>query len=239
MKMKFYYIYFIICLIEILNAVVVENGNDIINYFSKSKENIFLNINSEIDITEEIKINVSIKKISFVGNSLVSAKLNLKYPLRFDSNIEEIEIKDINIDGKLFFKKKKIKKVIFNSVNLNGYIDFDFDNNSNNVIELTYLTYKPTGELVENCINLSGNLKINKSNFYGNSSCRNRLLHFNGYDKYSLDLKESKFYGKYECPFLSIEYTSNANIETSYFEKGYSSKNIDGGYIKKKRKLFY
>ena len=70
-----------------------------------------------------------------------------------------------------------------------------------------------------------------KSNFNGNSSCRNRLLHYNGFNNYILDLKESSFNGEYECPFLSIENALYANIESSHFEKGYSSRYIDGGYI--------
>jgi len=128
----------------------------------------------------------------------------------------------------LFFRKKN-KKITIDSVNLNGYIDSDFDEDSNNSIEITKLNYKPNGESVENCINLSGNIKINESNFNGNSSCRNRLLHYSGFEKYTLDLKKSKFNGEYECPFLSVENALNANIETSYFEKGYSSRYIEGG----------
>jgi len=225
----FLYIFFIIGLFKVINAVV-ENENVLINHLLESNNICTLNINSEIDITKEIKINSSIQRLYIIGDSLDKAKLNLKYPLYFDSSIEEVVIENINIDGNLFFKNNE--KITINAVNLNGYIDSDFDdNNSNEYIEITKLNYKPLGEPVENCINLVGNIKINKSNFYGNSSCQNRLLHYNGLSKYSFDLKESFFNGAYECPFLNIENALNANIETSYFEKGYSSSFIDGGYI--------
>jgi len=230
-----YCIYFIIGLIEVLNAIIVQSGNDIINCFSKSNGEVILSIDSKIDVTKEIVINDSIKKLSIVGNSVDSARLFLRYPFHFNTNLEEIEIKNISINGNLFFKKNN-KKIIFNSVNLNGNIDSDFDEDSNNYIEITELTYKPTNESFENCINLSGNIKINKSHFYGNSSCHNRLLHYNGFEKYQFELKESFFNGEYECPFLSIESALKADIETSFFEKGYSSSIIDGGYIKKKKK---
>jgi len=233
-----YYIYFIINLFEILNAVVIESENDVINNLSSSNNKVTLEINSEIDITQEISINNSIKQLYIIGSSLNSAKLNLNYPLFFDSSIEEIEIKNIYIKGNLFFNKNN-KKIAIDTVNLNGYIDSDFDKSSNNNIEITKLNYKSNGESVENCINLSGNIKIIESNFDGSSSCRNRLLHYNGFKKYKFDLKKSKFNGEYQCPFLSIENALIANIETSYFEKGYSSRYIDGGYIKKKRKKKY
>ncbi len=115
-------------------------------------------------------------------------------------------------------------------------MDSDFNKNSNNYVEIKNLNYTTSEKLkLGNCINLSGNVKIDNSYFYGNSSCENRLLHYNGFGKYTLKLQKSNFDGNYECPFLSIENALNANIETSYFEKGYSSGGIDGGYIKKKR----
>jgi len=175
-----FFIHLIISLIDIINGVVVENENDVINYLSKSNNKVTLITNSEIEIMQEIVMNESIEKLSINGNSLDSAKLNLKYPLHFNTNLKEIEIKNININGTLFFKKNN-KIITIDNVNLYGYIDSDFDNNSNNNIEITKFTYKPLMESVENCINLSGNIKIDKSNFYGNSLCRNRLFHYNGF----------------------------------------------------------
>jgi len=228
----FLYIYIIICLIKIINAIVVKDGNDFIDNLSKSSNSVTLNIKSKIDITREIKINESIKKLHITGDSLNTATLNLNYPLYFDSKIEEIEIKDININGILFFKKNN-KKITLDNVNLNGYIDSDFNYDSDNDVEITKFNYKPMRDSVENCINLSGNIKISRSNFYGSSSCRNRLLHYDGFDKYKFELKDSNFNGENECLFLEIENALKANIETSYFENGYSSRNTDGGYIKK------
>jgi len=235
MNYYIYYIYFIIGLIEIINAIVVKNENDILNKLSKSEDEVTLNINSEIDITKEINISSSIQKLSIIGNSLNSSKINLRHLLYFNSTIKEIEIKNIYVNGNLLFNNNE--KVTINTVNLNGYIDSNFNKKSNNDIEITKLVYKPTDESLTNCINLSGNIKINKSKFYGNSSCKNRLLHYNGFERYTFDIKESSFNGEYECPFLSIENVLNANIETSYFEKGYSSRNNDGGYINKRKKI--
>jgi len=227
-----YYLFFIICLIEVIYSIAIKNENQIISYLSNDNNNeALLEISSEINITKNITISNSIKKLSIEGKSLVSTKLFLQYLLLFDSNIEEIEIKHINIYGILFFKNNK--RITLNNVNLFGYIDSDFNNHSNEYVNITKLTYEPSGVSVHNCINLSGNVKIDKSYFYGDSSCQNRLLHYNGLENYNFECKESKFNGKKKCPFLSIEYASNANIESSYFEKGYSSNNIDGGYIKK------
>jgi len=228
----FHYIFFIICIIEVIKATTIKNENDIINALSKNTSSIvIINIDSEIDVTEEIKINNSIKTLYITGNSLDSSKLNLKYSLYFDSSIKELKIKNINIDGNLFFKNNE--KIIIDNVNLKGYIDSDFDENCNNSIEITELSYKSKEESVENCINLSGNIDIKNSNFFGNSSCRNRLLHYKGFRKYKFYLKESYFNGDYECPFLSIEKASYASIKSILFEKGYSSIDIWGGYIKK------
>jgi len=160
-----------------------------------------------------------------------SAKLNFKYPLYFNSSVEEIEIKSINIIGDLFFKKNN-KRIILDNVYLNGYINSDFDENSSSNIEIKDFTYKPKKESVENCINLSGNVKIDNSYFYGDSSCQNRLLHYNGFTNFIININKSYFNGEYKCPFLGIENASKANIKSSLFEKGYSSENIDGGYLK-------
>jgi len=240
MKKMFNFLIFILCLIEALNANILSE-DDIIKYLAKSNTEAVLNIDSEIEFTKEFKeitINKNIKKISLIGSSLDSAKLNLKYPLYFDSNVEEIEIKKININGNLLFKKIN-KKITIDTVNLNGYIDSDFDKNSNNAIEITNLNYNPTGKLVENCIDLSGNIKITGSNFHGNSSCGNRLFYYNGFETYKFDIKKSNFDGEYQCPFLNIENAVNATIQSSRFEKGYSSRNIGGGYIKIKEKLLF
>jgi len=222
-----YYIFFIICLIKIINAVEVKNEHDITTALSEYKNDVTLEVNSQIDIIEDIKINNSIKKLLIIGNSHTSSSLHFEYPLYFDSRIEEIELKNINIIGDLFFKNNR--KITLNNVFLNGYIDSDFDETSNEYVKITKFSYRPTGKSVHNCINLSGNVKIDNSSFHGDSSCQNRLIHYNGLESYNFDLKESSFNGGNECSFLSIEYASEANIEYTLFEKGYSSKNIDGG----------
>jgi len=196
-----YYIFIIICLIKIINAVV-ENENEILSKLSQNTNKVTLEINSKINVIEKININKQIKILSLTGIS-DSATIISKYPLYFDSNVEEIEIKNININGTLFFKNNKNISLI--SVKLSGYIDSDFSKDTNNNIEIKNLFFKPEKETVENCINLSGNVKISNSYFLGSSSCRNRLLHFNGLNNYILNLKDSKFNGQYQCPFFIIE----------------------------------
>ena len=134
----FYYVYFIICIIEIINATI-KNEDEVLNTLSKSTSNkVSLNINSEIDIIKNITINNSIEILYITGDSPDSSKLNLKYPLYFESSIEEIKIQNLNINGNLFFKKSD-KKITIDTVNLNGYIDSDINESNNNYIEITNL----------------------------------------------------------------------------------------------------
>ncbi len=222
-----FYITFIIYLFEIINAKVVINEDNITNYLSENTNEVILNINSAINVTKKININNSIRRLSIIGNSLTSASLKFDFPLNFSSNVEEIEIKSINIDGILFFRNNK--RIKLNTVNLSGYIDSNFDTNKNEFIEITKLDYKPAQELVDNCINLSGNVKIDKSSFQGNSSCQTRLLYFNGFSSYTFNLQNSSFNGGKKCSLLDIEYTSEANIEYTHFEEGYSPYKKNGG----------
>ena len=227
-----YYVLLIICLINVINTVPVKNEDELKGSLMKNTSKISLEVDSKISTSQEIPIHHAVKYLSIIGNPQVSsAELNLKYPLYFDSNIDEIVIKNINITGSLFFKGNK--NITISSVNLNGYIDSDFNNEkTNKYIEITKLIYKSEGESITNCINLGGDVKIKNSKFYGDSSCQNRLLHYNGYGNYNFDLKDSNFNGGNKCPLLSIENASNVNIEYSNFEKAYSSKKIDGGYLK-------
>ena len=126
-----HYIYFFIFVIEVINAIIIRDENEFKSKLSNNESTVTLNINSEIDITEKIDIPSSFQKLSFIGNSLDSSILNLKKPLYFDSNIKEIEINDININGILIFKNNKI--ITFNTVNLNGYIDTYFDKDTNEI----------------------------------------------------------------------------------------------------------
>jgi len=223
------FIFFIICLIEVITAVDVNDEDQFLSGLNKNTNIVSLSIDTEIRIINKIIIHNSIKKLSINGSSLNSAKLNLQYPLYFNSSIEEININNITINGTLSFQNNQ--NIIIDTVNLNGFIDSDFGEKSNikSSITVKSLTYKSTGEPVYNCINLSGNVKIFNSKFYGDSSCRNRLLHFNGFKQYKFDITESYFSGNNKCPLLSVDKASNSNIKFSNFEKAYSSENIEGG----------
>jgi len=223
-----YYIFFIICLFEVINAAI-KSENEVINALKGYNSEVTLNFNSQININKNITINNSIRKLSIIGSSLTSSSLYLNYPFNFNSNLEEIEIKNININGDLYFRNNK--RIVFNTVNLNGYIHSEFDEYTNEYFTIKKLAYIPAGKFVKNCISLSGNVNIDNSSFQGSSACQDRLLHYNGFSSYTFDLKESSFNGDKKCPFLHIEYASKANIEYTLFEKGYSSGDIDGGYI--------
>ncbi|OUM56931.1 hypothetical protein PIROE2DRAFT_65292 [Piromyces sp. E2] len=94
------------------------------------------------------------------------------------------------------------------------------------------MTYVSSDFFVENCIAfVGGNIEIDNSNFRGNKSCQNRLLNFNGLDKYKLSIKNSYFNGEYQCPFLNLDNGLKVNIEKSTFEKAYSNEFIGGGGV--------
>jgi len=231
-----YYIFFIICFIEVINAII-KNESEFISSLRSTNEIVTININSEIDIKNEFTVNSSIKKLIITGGSQDTSKINFRYPIKFNSTLEEIFIESINITGTLFFKDNKY--ISLNEVDLNGYIDSDFNKNTNKNIEINNLTYTPGKESVENCIYLGGNVKINNSSFYGNSSCHNRIIHYYGLEYYRLFVRKSHFDGKYNCALLSIEKASNSLIENTTFINGYSSKSVNGGYMILKKKFFF
>jgi len=186
-------------------------------------------IASIININSNFNISSSLKHLSITGNSLSSSKVVFKYPINFVENIKDIELENLIIEGDLFFNNNK--RIILDSVVLNGSIDSYFNNQDNEYIKFYNINYKPSETSNYNCINLSGNLYIENSIFYGSSKCNNRILHFDGLLNYDLIIENSKFDGGYECPCLSIEKTQNVIVDTTTFEKAISSEKIKGGYI--------
>jgi len=225
-----YYILIIVCLIKILQAILVKNEKEFINTLSKNYDNIVLNIDTEIDITANITINNSFNKLSIIGKSFSSSKLNFLNSINFEKNIIEIELRDIYIIGNInFFNNKRIS---LNSLILYGNINTIFnDDNNNEYIKLNNVSYSPYIQSNYNCLNLSGNVSIEYSELYGNSLCQNRLLHFEGLNKYALIIKYTNISGEYQCSCMSINGSPDVNIEYSTFEKGFSSKEVEGGYI--------
>eukprot|EP00833_Pecoramyces_ruminatium_P005511 jgi/Orpsp1_1/1179543/evm.model.c7180000069815.1 len=218
----------ILYLIKLVHSIEVENENDLINILSKNNsddDEIIIDVNSEIDIISNITIHNSINKISLIGESTSNSILNFKNKLFFDKGIKEIEIKYLTIKGNFIFNNNE--KIIINYVNFIGSIDSNFDS-SNEYIKISYFNYFPSDKLNINCINLSGNVEIKSSKFYGSSSCQNRILHFDGQDKYKLEILNSRFDGKKKCPCLTIENALEANIDYTNFKNAYSSKEING-----------
>ncbi|KAL6626029.1 hypothetical protein U3516DRAFT_809530 [Neocallimastix sp. 'constans'] len=223
-----YYILIIVCLIKILQAILVKNEKEFINNLSKNYDNIVINIDTEIDITANITINNSFNKLSIIGKSFSSSKLNFLNSINFEKNIIEIELRDIYIIGNInFFNNKRIS---LNSLILYGNINTIFnDDNNNEYIKLNNVSYSPYIQSNYNCLNLSGNVSIEYSELYGNSLCQNRLLHFEGLNKYALIIKYTNISGEYQCSCMSINGSPDVNIEYSIFEKGFSSKEVEGG----------
>lgn len=225
---KFILLILIFYLISIIDAIIINNENDLLDELSKNENEVVINITSELTIFSNITINSSINRISIIGETLLLSKLNLYHQFVFDENVKEIEIRNLSIEGDLNFNNNE--KVTIDSVNLYGNVNSNFDSDSNNdYINISNVNYYPSIQANNNCINLSGNVNIFNSSFYGNSSCENRLIEYNGMNKYKFMINNSYFNGNNQCPFLSIENGLNVNINVTKFENGYSSDSISGG----------
>ncbi|ORX52138.1 hypothetical protein BCR36DRAFT_286888 [Piromyces finnis] len=220
------YLFFLV-IYFVLTIALIQNENDFIEELSIDNNQISLIIDSTIIINENITLPSTLKILSFIGNSQSTSKLTFNYPIYFNENIEEIEIKNIEIIGTLDFYNTK--RITLENVVLNGSIVIDMDDHHHNeYIKFNKVIYRPIkNQIYLYCIDLKGNVIINDSKLYG-GSCQ-RLLNYNGLEKYSLNIKNTYFSGEYQCPCLSITQSKNVNIEYSDFEKGFSEKGMDGG----------
>ncbi|KAL6612841.1 7 transmembrane sweet-taste receptor of 3 GCPR-domain-containing protein [Neocallimastix sp. 'constans'] len=203
-------------LLKVINAIRVINEKDFINALTENYNEALINITTEIDIKSNI----------IIRNSYDSSILNIFQSLSFESTIDEIEIKNITINGNLNFINNK--RVALEFLIINGNINSDFSDGSNEYVKLKNILYHPYKQLSYNCINLSGNVFIENSEFHGNSICRNRIIHYDGLKIYNLNIKYTKFSGEYQNSCLSI-YNTYAEINFSNFEKGFCSEDVDGG----------
>jgi len=222
-----FFLYVLILLCYIVKSVSIKNESDLLSLFNKNdnQSNLIINIDSEIQINNNIKIENSFEKISFIGNDKDTSKLvfsNEEYQLYFTENVKEIEFKNLSIKENLFFDNNI--NVSFDTVNIYGSIDSNFEKNNEKIYFLN-VSFTASNLPTDFCVNLSGNIEIDNSIFLGNKACQKRLFHFNGLDKYKLDIKNSYYNGNYECPLIRINNGKNVELYASYFDKGYI--NID------------
>jgi len=204
-------------------SVYIRDELDLQNYLNNDKDSLTINIssNKKINIQNDIKIVNSIGKLKFVGTNGDTSVLNFinnGTQLYFTENVKEIEFQNLSIIGNLFFENNI--NVNFKSVSIFGSIDSNFDK-YNEKVSFTNVNYQSSTISTDYCINLGGNVNINNSQFLGSSSCKLRLLNFNGLNKYNLDIKNSFFDGNYQCPCLKVDNGKNVNIYSSHFTRGY------------------
>ncbi|OUM62516.1 hypothetical protein PIROE2DRAFT_11150, partial [Piromyces sp. E2] len=225
-----YTFYFILSLFIILRvrADVVHNEKDLYDKLSTKKTDIILTIDSDIIVTKQITLLTTLNQLTINGNSLSTSKLIFNYPLVFNENIKDIQIKDIHITGTLTFHNNK--RITLDSVVLNGNIESDFDNSSNEYFKFIRVVYRPIDfTSFHHCINLQGNVEILNSKFYGGSSCEDRLLNYDGQSRYQIKIKNTYFSGEDQCSCLSITQSKDTKIEFTEFEKGLGKRDMDGG----------
>ena len=219
----------IIC-ITYTYSETVNNESDFRNLVLNDKNEIEINLQNKIYITNNLNITKSIQKISIIGNSKENSGIdfnNIQQQIYFGENVKEIEIKNLSITGNIYFDD--IKKISIHNVAIYGNINSNFI--ENDYVKLSNVTYISSSFLTENCINLSGNVEISYSSFKGSSLCKNRLLMFNGNNEFSITINDSYFSGEYQCACISIENAPNSSIDNSTLEKGYGSISIAGGYL--------
>ncbi|OUM64962.1 hypothetical protein PIROE2DRAFT_8105 [Piromyces sp. E2] len=228
------YIFIIIIISFILTVktvtVTIKNEKDFIEQLSKSSnKEVTLTIDGGITVTKEITLPSIMNKLFLIGKTSSTSKVAFKYPFNFGDNLEEIELKNIEVNGTLHFHNNK--KITLDNIILNGNIDTDMNNSINDYIKFNKLIYRPTENTTfSHCINIIGNVEITDSNFTGGSSCQNRIINFNGLNKYYINIKNSNFTGEYQCSCLSITQSKKAYIQYSNFENGFSGKGMDGGH---------
>ncbi|ORX58412.1 hypothetical protein BCR36DRAFT_394860 [Piromyces finnis] len=222
-------ILFFIFLVAILtpplvNAVVIDNESKFIDIFNSDEKEIVIHIESELLLNNELSINNTLEKLIIIGNSNDSSKIIINkekshQKIHFSQNIKQVELLNITVEGNLFFDNNK--KILIENVLLSGGIDSNFEKNQNDYFKFKNFNYKTNEPFLEYCINLSGNVEIENSKFWGNHHCEKRIMKHKGNDIYSFFIKNSYFSGEYQSSCLEIENVAQVQITNSFFEKGY------------------
>ncbi|ORX51868.1 hypothetical protein BCR32DRAFT_273587 [Anaeromyces robustus] len=199
------------------------------NLYNISSKSLTLNINSvDIEIVNDIIINKNIQTLSIIGISKESSVLkfnNKLFGIIFSDSIKSLTIKNISIHG--YLKFENISKVNIENIDIYGTIDFYNDTINNQSVKINNLIYHAisNSNSINNCIELFGNIVISNSIFYGNTSCENSIVSYNGENINNIEISNSHFDGVYSNNCLEINNAFKSNILSSIFEKG-------GAYIK-------
>ncbi|ORX47574.1 hypothetical protein BCR36DRAFT_398414 [Piromyces finnis] len=227
--MQFYIL--ILFITNLVNSILIQNENDLRSILAnnENENEKEINLDSIINIDDSLVIKNPYKKLSFIGKSSEISSLkfeDISKELHFTDNVKEVILKDLSIIGNIYFDNNI--KVTISSVSLIGNIYSDFKNN-NEYLKIKDFKYKSSTFPSNNCINLGGNVEIENSEFFGSISCKNRLINYEGLDKYKMSIQNSYFNGENSCPFINIKNGINITINESRFEKGFSNEEIEGG----------
>lgn len=235
--LKWSLIYYFIIIFHIIAVnsleITVNNEDELISNINSNKDNtLIINIkNININVSKKIEINKNIKKISIMGTSKNTSILNfddITNGFIFNSFIQEITFNELTIYGHLEFNN--VKNVILKNTILNGSINTNNECSNNEMIQMNSFTFNALVNPENTCIKLYGNVKIENSYFYGNPSCKDSILSYNGESLNDINISSSFFDGMYSNSCIDINDAHESNIMSSVFEKGAAYTN--GGYIK-------
>ncbi|ORX56628.1 hypothetical protein BCR36DRAFT_409820 [Piromyces finnis] len=216
--------FFILFIVEI-NCIIINTSNGFIENINK-KEKIF-QIQEELFIDNINVIDIKSSSFSLSGKSIKSV-LSFINSITFSENCENIEIKDITINGDLYFHNNK--KIIFQNVIYNGVFISNNENlNKIPSIEIhnseLHLSNRSNGFEINNY-----HVNINNSNFYGNNKYNLYLLKSNGIKDHftTININNSYFNGNYFNSGIQSSYTNITCFNTK-FEKLFNTKILNGG----------
>ncbi|OUM64406.1 hypothetical protein PIROE2DRAFT_8794 [Piromyces sp. E2] len=217
-------ILFILPLILFYSQVIsidVENESDFFNLLNSSQDNLTINIDSKIIINKDCKIKNSFEKLTFIGKDKDTSTLyfsNITSQFYFTENVKEIEFKNISITGNIFFDNNININIISSSIS--GSINSNYEKKSG-TIKLNDIDFLSSTISTDYCVNLSGNVYMDNTRFYGSSLCKRRLFNFNGLNKYRLEVTGSYFNCDYQCACMKVDKGNNVYVHSSFFDKGY------------------
>jgi len=187
--------------------------------------------NGIIDIAKNITLNNKIHNLIIIGDSKDNSTLNfntLNTDFIFVKSVNKIKLNKITIKGSLkFFNNIEVE---IDDVNIYGTLTFNNQCSStkcteNQSININNLNFYSETDSNEYCINLFGNVKINNALFYGNPSCKNGIMKYDGENINNIEITNSYFNGEFSNQCLKIVNSLKSYILSSTFRNGASLKN--------------
>jgi len=216
-----YFIIYFIC----TTGKIINNEEEFIENINKKSES--FNIQNKITIEKKGKIDITSTNFLLIGDSINSEIHMINTDISFDEKCENIEIRNITVNGNLKFSNNK--NIIFNNVNYNGYFI------SNNKLS----DFRPSFNILNSNFTLpeknhgydfkNYNLNIENSKFYGNNIYNLYIIDFlgDGRKYHSFNIKNSFFSGNYHNSGIKSRY-SNFTCQYSRFENLYNGKFSNG-----------